>query len=336
MACRNNIVRSAQRLIAVALCVSVCSTVVHGEETDCQKLCTEVREELKSGIACRDYRRMLPRPKVGLACTYGFNEAVTDACFATCSGEKATNVVSQACREYKAEMPKPVMYKSCETGYNSAFRETQNAVKEKKQGQSTASEETKASKGATTKRQQKQKGTKPALAKEERTKKGKKAAKAVETNTPERAPAQSVEDDGAVKDKATAAEPKTAEPEHVESSDNNSKLRGDASQERKEQSNAPEEQDIQEKEKEEEEETEPEQSPSGEEDEVSFLGSPIVAKLPVTVDDHEVDLEIHEGESARHAVASFCEKHMPTAGAACKEQLLPHVSQKLEENGIGA
>merc|ERR1719502_1978320 len=102
-------------------------------EVNCHDLCSDVRGELNAGIACRQYRKTLPRPKVGNACRTGYEEAVTDACFATCTGEAATNVVSQACRPYRAAMPKPVMFNSCETGYNAGFTETQSTVAKKLQ-----------------------------------------------------------------------------------------------------------------------------------------------------------------------------------------------------------
>lgn len=100
-------------------------------EVNCHELCNDVRGELNAGIACRQYRKTLPRPKVGNACRIGYQEAVTDACFAFCTGEEATNVVSQACRQYRAEMPKPVMFNSCETGYNAGFSEAKAKVAEK-------------------------------------------------------------------------------------------------------------------------------------------------------------------------------------------------------------
>jgi len=102
-------------------------------EVNCHELCNLVRGELNAGIPCRQYRKTLPRPKVGNACRTGYMEAVTDACFATCTGEAATNVVSQACRQYRAEMPKPVMFNSCETGYNAGFDEAKAKVMAKLQ-----------------------------------------------------------------------------------------------------------------------------------------------------------------------------------------------------------
>merc|ERR1711988_1896909 len=70
----------------------------------------------------------------------------------------------------------------------------------------------------------------------------------------------------------------------------------------------------------------PEAADAGEE-------APVIATLPVTVDEKEIMLTLSKGVDAEVAVADFCAKHMPGV-AACSGQLLPHVMSKLEESGI--
>ena len=54
-----------------------------------------------------------------------------------------------------------------------------------------------------------------------------------------------------------------------------------------------------------------------------------IASLPVTVDEEDIDLVLYEGQKPEDAVSEFCAKHMPSAGEACNDQLLPHVQRKL-------
>ena len=97
---------------------------------DCQQICSEIRDELKPGIACRNHRKILPRPKVGNACMSAYWEGFTDSCFASCSGDQPTSMVSSVCRSARSEMPKPMVYRSCETGYNTGFGEAAGKVVE--------------------------------------------------------------------------------------------------------------------------------------------------------------------------------------------------------------
>lgn len=70
-----------------------------------------------------------------------------------------------------------------------------------------------------------------------------------------------------------------------------------------------------------------------EEEDASDLGA-VVATLPVTVDESDINLVIHEKQEPLEAVTAFCNKHMASAGSACMDQLLPHVERKLSEKGI--
>ena len=57
----------------------------------------------------------------------------------------------------------------------------------------------------------------------------------------------------------------------------------------------------------------------------------VIATLPVTVDESDINLVIYEGQKAAEAVEDFCKKHMAEAGSACMDQLLPHVERKLSD-----
>lgn len=61
-----------------------------------------------------------------------------------------------------------------------------------------------------------------------------------------------------------------------------------------------------------------------------------IATLPVTVDDKEVSLVLHQGQRVEDAVDKFCAVHMPNDAATCNEKLLPLVKTRLEASGIVA
>lgn len=58
---------------------------------------------------------------------------------------------------------------------------------------------------------------------------------------------------------------------------------------------------------------------------------PILATVPVTLDDVARDLLVHVGENAEDAVVSFCREFLPSDVSSCIRQLLPVVLEKLEE-----
>lgn len=68
--------------------------------------------------------------------------------------------------------------------------------------------------------------------------------------------------------------------------------------------------------------------------ETAFEQAEVVAILPVTVNDEEIDLVIHKDEDPSSAVKDFCAENMPDSGSACVNQLLPHVINKLVEKGL--
>jgi hypothetical protein len=57
----------------------------------------------------------------------------------------------------------------------------------------------------------------------------------------------------------------------------------------------------------------------------------VIATLPVTVDESDINLVIYEGQQPAEAVDAFCKKHMASAGTACMDQLLPHVEKKISD-----
>lgn len=62
----------------------------------------------------------------------------------------------------------------------------------------------------------------------------------------------------------------------------------------------------------------------------------VLATIPITIEDTELDLVVHEGENAEEAVVVFCRQHVPNDVSSCIRQLLSTVIEKLEEEGAGA
>lgn len=58
----------------------------------------------------------------------------------------------------------------------------------------------------------------------------------------------------------------------------------------------------------------------------------VVTKIPVTVGGSNLDLLIHDGESAEDAVVAFCKEHVKDDVSACIRQMLPEVLERMEES----
>lgn len=70
----------------------------------------------------------------------------------------------------------------------------------------------------------------------------------------------------------------------------------------------------------------PETSEAEEDEEVV---KKVLANIPVTLDDNEYTLTIHEGTDISQAVELFCEEKVPDDVAGCVQELLPTVLQKM-------
>lgn len=57
----------------------------------------------------------------------------------------------------------------------------------------------------------------------------------------------------------------------------------------------------------------------------------VLASVPITLDEEEISLDVHVGESPEDAVVAFCKVHVPDEVAACIRQLLPTVLERLDE-----
>lgn len=64
--------------------------------------------------------------------------------------------------------------------------------------------------------------------------------------------------------------------------------------------------------------------------------SPVVTKIPVTVGGSNLDLLMHDGESAEDAVVAFCKEHVKDDVSACIRQMLPEVLERMEESQNGS
>lgn len=108
----------------MARSVTVLTLVAWRVAGDCRSDCHQLVSELPQALDCRSYRMMLPRPKVGKACTSAYDDGATTACVAIC--EQATvpsrdGKATDFCRKYLQDYPKPTVHKSCRTGYGLGF-----------------------------------------------------------------------------------------------------------------------------------------------------------------------------------------------------------------------
>jgi len=69
---------------------------------------------------------------------------------------------------------------------------------------------------------------------------------------------------------------------------------------------------------------------------VASEGPAIIASIPITLDEDEVILNVHDGESAEDAVVAFCREHVADEVAACIRQLLPTVLERMDEINTAA
>lgn len=230
-------------------------------------------------------------------------------------------MLSSACRSARSEMPKPTVYKSCETGYNTGFGEAAGKVAEELRRRKDAPS---AEEMAKIQQEEEAKAAQVAAAEEAREAAEKKAAEEAKA---------SAEAAQAAAEKATEKEPEPEpEPEaKVEAVPDSERAAKDAPKPSKGklrgEKKAPEP----------EREPEPDKHVKAAAPKAADAGeeAPVIATLPVTVDEKEILLTLHEGVNAQDAVADFCAKHMPGV-AACSGQLLPHVLSKLEESGVAA
>lgn len=59
----------------------------------------------------------------------------------------------------------------------------------------------------------------------------------------------------------------------------------------------------------------------------------VVAKIPVTIGGSDMELLLHEGESAEDAVVAFCRENVTEDVSACIRQMLPEVLERMEADG---
>lgn len=59
----------------------------------------------------------------------------------------------------------------------------------------------------------------------------------------------------------------------------------------------------------------------------------VLARIPVTIGGKDLDLLLHEGESAEDAVVAFCRDNVKEDVSACIRQMLPEVLERMESEG---
>jgi len=112
----------ARSYSAVAMVLAAASA--QDVSRECKMKCNEALGNLPQALDCRDWRMMLPRPKVGKACTQAYDDAAFAVCAARCEGRdppRREGLMGNFCREYTAKTPKPTMGKSCRSGYGKGF-----------------------------------------------------------------------------------------------------------------------------------------------------------------------------------------------------------------------
>ena len=98
----------------------------------CKDYCTSMKTELPQALDCRQYRMMLPRPKVGNACTKAYDKGAEAACIATCEGLEIQKdaKMTEHCRDKIQDYPKPTVHKACRTGYALGFEKGAKAAED--------------------------------------------------------------------------------------------------------------------------------------------------------------------------------------------------------------
>lgn len=90
----------------------------------CKDDCQAAIDDLPAALDCRTYRTMLPRPKVGKACTDAYADGAMVTCKATCEGAPVPSKDAKSadfCRKQLQEFPKPTVHKACRSGYALGF-----------------------------------------------------------------------------------------------------------------------------------------------------------------------------------------------------------------------
>ena len=65
-------------------------------------------------------------------------------------------------------------------------------------------------------------------------------------------------------------------------------------------------------------------------------GRTVIASIPITLDEDEVILNVHDGETPEDAVVAFCKINVADEVAGCIRQLLPTVLERLDEINAAA
>ena len=127
----------------LVLVLSFGPLVVVGQGS-CKEQCNSVVGELPQALDCRSYRMMLPRPKVGRACTSAYDDGALTACLAACSAAEVPQKDGKSaefCRKFITDYPKPTVHKACRTGYSLGFDKGLKAFSDKKEAQSVEAKE---------------------------------------------------------------------------------------------------------------------------------------------------------------------------------------------------
>lgn len=260
----------------------------------CRRQCEQYRNDASSSPVCSKWNRTLPRPKVGRSCTDAFDEMFKSTCLNMCFGKEVTHDVNGACGEKRREMPKPVVGHACNEGYEGGYQSARAMFTDEaaeERAQKKAEEEA-------LRKQEEEQAQREKLAEEQAYNAALAKQNAEQAQRDEAAAATAAAESSepaAEEEAAPAAEEATPEAAEEEGG-----LRGGAAAE---------------------------EAPAKEGED---LGK-VVATLPVTVDESDINLVIYENQKAEDAVTAFCNKHMASAGSACMDQLLPHVERKLAD-----
>ncbi|CAM9889244.1 unnamed protein product [Scytosiphon promiscuus] len=108
---------------------SILSVVVVTIADECHNICADVKKGVSFKSACSAFRSSLPKPKVSSKCQSGFKEAVDMNCYDACvNGGRLQLFVSEqrlddTCKGTLKEIPRPLCHDACVRGYRAGVKD---------------------------------------------------------------------------------------------------------------------------------------------------------------------------------------------------------------------
>lgn len=118
------------KLVSTLAIIGLLVNGISASDPLCMNACINTRKELRSGPACREARRSLPRPKIGEQCGRAYNKGAELACKNVCQDgtDVALKTFSEElfnyCKDAKAASPKPLLGDACVSGFSASYKDT--------------------------------------------------------------------------------------------------------------------------------------------------------------------------------------------------------------------